>query len=427
MGLSSVGTYVTLIALPFHLSERGPVAVSAAMMAMLVPQALGAPLAGWLTDRFPNRRLMVHAQLVAAAALVLATVVLHSMPLLLAALFALGAAAAVTGPAMSALLPRMTGEELATRGYAALATARSIGTLAGLAIGGVLAEGPGVRTALAVDAATFVLLAAALATVRTERDPRLDEAGETTRESAWEGLRRLREDRVLATSMGGLAVAVLLAVLVNVAEVYFVTRVLGGGGVTFGLIMAAWAGGMVIGAKLSARLTTDRRLLLGLFGCGAGLGLMLLAPAVAPVVAVMVIAWLIGGACNMAQNVAIQGLVRSRVPDELRGRAFAGMNAVVVTANVLGTFVAGPVTAELGARAVFVTAGVGVLVASLGGLALVTPYLRPVETETAFGPGARAVRQAETASGSVVRTPDAAAPILPKAPRPPRERRARTA
>lgn len=411
MALSAVGTNVTFIALPLYLREEGPYVISAAMMAVLVPVALGAPVAGWLVDRFANRRLMVYAQLVAAATVVAMTFALDSLPLLLLLLVVLGSASTVTNPAMSALLPKLTGEDGATRGYASLSAARSTGSLVGFALGGVLAAGPGIRFALVMDAVTFLVLAVALAAVRTERDPRRDAVG-PQRESARGGLRPLMSDRVLRVAVGGLTLAVLLAVLVNVADVFFVFDVLKAGNLTYGLIAASWGAGMVVGAHLAGRLDTDRALTIGLFGCGIGMGAVLLAPAAFPTVTVTVVAWVIGGACNAAQTVAIQGLVRSRIPDEQRGRAFAAMNAALVSANVVGTFVGGPATMLMGPRTVFAAAGIGTLLFAGLALLVVLPLVR-TDTDgwgtgrasTSVQPGPTTVRQAETAGASVVRSP----------------------
>lgn len=425
-GLSAVGTHITFIALPFHLRHSGPYVISAVMMASLVPVALGGPAAGWLVDRFPNRRIAAAAQLVAGGTAAAMVPALDTLPVLLALLAVMGATAAVTAPAVSALLPRLTGEDRAMHGYSALATARSAGTLAGLGLGGLLASGPGVRVALLADAVSFLVLAAALAAMRAERDPRQPSgepaavthgtstgtAGGTSTgnacagnppatagsapsgiagrrrhsSSALAGLRWMHADRVLFAAIVGTAFAVVLAVLVNVADVYFVTEVLHGGGLAYGVIAASWGAGMIVGARLASRLHTDRRLAVGLFGCGVALGVLLVVPAAFPSVAVTVTCWVFGGACNAAQNVAIQGLIRSRVPDELRGRAFAGMNSALVTATVLGTFAGGPATAVFGPRAVFATAGVGTALSAAAALAAILRRLPPPAAVTAQTP-----------------------------------------
>lgn len=401
MGLSATGTSVTFIALPYFLRDAGPYVISMVMLASLVPAALGAPAAGYAVDQYSNRRLLVYAQLAAAAAVGAMVFALHVLPLLIMLLVVMGAAAALTSPAMSALLPKITGEDGATQGYAKLATARSIGSLAGLGLGGLLAAGPGITVALLVDSASFLALAIALSTIEADRVPDKDQALTAHHESVLAGLRKLAEDRVLLVCMVGLAAGVVLAVMVNVAEVYFVTTVLHAGGLTFGVLAASWGLGMVAGARLAGRLDSTRRLTFAVFGCGVGMGVVLLAPAAVPIVAVTVVAWLIGGACNAAQNVALQGLVRSRVPDELRGRAFAGMNSSIVTANVLGTFAGGPATAVLGPRLVFATAGLGTIVTAIAALVVLRPTLRADTGPAPSRTDMIAVARTTSASGAV--------------------------
>ncbi len=414
MGLSAVGTNVTFIALPLQLRDEGPYVISMVMMAVLIPVALGASIAGRLVDRFPNRRLMVYAQLGAAGAIAAMVFALDTLPVLLVLLLVLGSASTLSNPAMSALLPKLTGEDGATRGYAALSTARSAGSLVGFGLGALLSAGPGIKVALVLDALTFLVLAIALTAVRAERDPRREATG-ATRDSARAGLRPLADDRVLLIAVVGLTFAVMVAVLVNVADVFFVFDVLRAGGLTYGLIATAWGAGMVAGAHLAGRLDTDRELALGLFTCGIAMGAVLLAPAVMPTVAVTLVAWLIGGACNAVQTVAIQGLVRSRVPDGLRGRAFAAMNAFLVTANVVGTFAAGPATMAWGPKAVFVIAGVGTMLSAGTAMILIVPHLRGAtgRASTSQEAGPAAVRHAETVGASVVRSPGVGN-VLPK-------------
>lgn len=377
MGLSAFGTYVSWVALMLHVSARhGPFVVSAVLLAALVPVALGAPIAGRLVDRVPNRRLMTVAQAAAAVAVGVAALAVDVLAVLLVMQFVVGCATAVTGPAIAALLPRLTGEARAARGYSALAVARSTGTLAGLAGGGALAVDQGIVVALLVDTATFAVLTAVLCVVRAERDPRIATGSAAAAESARSGLRTLVSDRVLAIAVSGFAVAVLLAVFVNVADVFFVRDVLHASGVAYGLIAAAWALGMIAGSHAAGRLIGQRALVTAAVGGGVGLGVALVLPAAAPTIATTVVAWLVGGACNGVQNVALQSLVSARVADGLRGRAFAGVNGVVVTANLLGTVVAGPITMALGPRVTLGVAGVGSAVSAAVALALVLPRLR---------------------------------------------------
>jgi MFS family permease len=280
---------------------------------------------------------------------------------------------AIVRPAGSALIPVITGEEGATRGYAWMSTASSTGLLLGTAAGGVLVTAFGTRTALLIDAATFLVHAAALLWVRTERRP----DGKAERGSAGReikaGLRLLYGDRVLITAIGGVAVSYFAVNLVMVAEVFFITVNLRGNGIIFGIVQAMWMVGVLIGARIGGRFRSVRGIALLLAVCECGMGFALGWPAVVPLFVVLAGAYFVGGICNGAQNVAQSGLVRLRSPQDMRGRAFAGVNGLISAANLMASAVGGVVVAELGARFTYAVTSV---VAMIFGLVVLLLSLR---------------------------------------------------
>jgi len=113
--------------------------VAAILVAELLPFVLGAPLAGMLVDRLPNRRLLI-AALVFQGVAIAAVAPLMGQPVFVVALvFLSGCGRAIAQPCISALLPHIAGEEAATRGYALLSTGRSLGNIAGVTGGALLA------------------------------------------------------------------------------------------------------------------------------------------------------------------------------------------------------------------------------------------------------------------------------------------------
>ena len=104
-----------------------------------------------------------------------------------------------------------------------------------------------------------------------------------------------------------------------------------------------------------------------------GLALMLTGAVV--LLAALVAAWLLGGAANAVQNVCIRALVRIRVPDAERGRAFAAVAAVLQALNLAGLAAAGVVVALVGARAGLAGAGVLTVLAGAGTWLLARPAL----------------------------------------------------
>ncbi|MDQ3403421.1 MAG: MFS transporter [Actinomycetota bacterium] len=365
--VSLFGTALTLIVLLLHVKHFGPYAVMAVLIAEFVPVSLGAPLAGLLVDRLPNRRLMIIGQLVQAIAVVGVMAALSSLPLLLIALVVLGCGTAVVNPAASALVPVVCGEEDAARGYAWVAGARGFGMLAGSAAGGLLVAALGTRDTLLIDACTYVAQASLLTLVRAERDPR-GKAAARRPGDATAGLRHLVADPVLRVAVGSLAVANAGVMFADVANVFYVTDVLGGGAATLGLLHACWMVGVLVGARVAMSLRSERALLTGLGAACCVMGSAMLLPSAFPFTALLGVGYVLGGAANGVQNVANQGLVRSRTPEALRGRAFAAAGAVLVGSNILGTVLGGAVVTLVGPRWTFGIAGVAALVAGLAAL-----------------------------------------------------------
>jgi MFS family permease len=375
--VSLFGTAVSIIVLLLHVKAFGTFAVVGVLIAEFVPVSLFAPLAGLLVDRVPNRRLIVIGQLVQGCAALALTAVLHSFPLILLTLVVLGCGTAVVNPAASAMVPVICGEDGSARGYSWLGVGRSAGMLAGSAAGGLLVAALGTREALFVDAGTYFAQAAMLSLVRAERDPR--GAPREKGGAASAGLRLLAADPVLRVATVCLAVACTGVMFADVATVFYVTDVLGGGAGTLGLLHACWLFGVLAGARAAARLVSQRALLLGLGSACAAMGVAMLLPAALPYAAPVALGYVIGGAATGMQNVTNQGIVRARSPAHLRGRAFAAAGAVLVGSNVLGTVLGGAVVAGLGPRGAFALAALATVLA--GAAALLA--LRAVDTTKA--------------------------------------------
>jgi MFS family permease len=237
-----------------------------------------------------------------------------------------------------------------------------VGFLVGFAVSGLLVEATSVRVALLLDAASFAVLAVAVAFLRTQRTPSPDAAADGL--SLWVGFAVLWRDRVLAVGVLGLAAAVLATVVVNVAEVFYILEDIGAGAGAYGLVTALWPAAGVLGGWLAGRLVGDRMLVAALAGGTVLMGAALaLAGAVVSLVAVG-IGWLLGGLGGATQRVAINALIRSRVPDEVRGRAFAAVGAVFQAGNITGLAIGAGAVGLVGARTAIVASG---LVTALAG------------------------------------------------------------
>ncbi len=124
---------------------------------------------GTVADRWPRRRVMLVADVVrcavqAAVAALLVAGHWHLWELVvLEALW--GAGAAFFTPAMSGLLPQMLTGEILAQGNALQALSWLLSSVAGAALAGVMVATAGPGTAVAIDAGTFLVSAAMLASL----------------------------------------------------------------------------------------------------------------------------------------------------------------------------------------------------------------------------------------------------------------------
>jgi predicted MFS family arabinose efflux permease len=347
-GVSNMGSMLTLVGLTVRLHESGPHAVAALFVTATLGGILGAPIAGWLVDRYRNRPLYVTVLLIQAVTLLGLLSGLSVLPVVFAALGIMGMSGAVTGTCTSVLVARITAEDHGVRGFAWLSTARTVGAMSGTVLGGVVTAGPGLEVALLIDAATSVIQAVLISRIRADRDPRVTDrpAGASRRSLA--GLAQLRQDRVLLVRLAAHTVAMMAMTLALANEIFLVTQVLGGDEVAYSIILTCWGVGVLFGGMVSRRLKGTAALLRAYtFGTGL-MAMAFVLSAVFPHVAVNAGAWIIAGGCSAVQNITLNALVQARTPDEAKGRVYAAAGTTLIIANTAGYLCAGVVIATVG-------------------------------------------------------------------------------
>jgi MFS family permease len=284
------------------------------------------------------------------------------------ALFAvLNALSTLVRPATSALVPAAVGAERAARGYTTLATGTGFGWIAGPALGGLITGAVGSQTTLLLDAGTFALLGVGVSLVRARRPPGARAAREPGGGRREGGLRLLWRPPILRVALLVSAIATGCAVVDNVAAPYRFVNQLGTDDFGYGLYLALWGIGALIGVQVLPRLDARHHvtaLVVGnvLVGLGiAGIGL-------APTFGLALVASAGGGFGNGLVNVAQNALIAGHTPLAQHGQAFAAAGAVMQTAIGVGTAVAAPLVIALGAGDAMIAAGGLAAVAALLGL-----------------------------------------------------------
>jgi predicted MFS family arabinose efflux permease len=178
--LSVVGDRITPVAIAFAVLGLGDATdLGIVLAAAGIPFALFAVAGGVASDRVGRRRVMIVSDIVrtlsqgATAALLLTGTAEVWMLVVLSAAY--GTAAAVFMPALMGLIPQTVGSDRLQEANALLGFTRSVASVGGPALAGILIAIGGPGEAIAVDAATFALSAACLIALRPNRAPATDD------------------------------------------------------------------------------------------------------------------------------------------------------------------------------------------------------------------------------------------------------------
>ncbi len=239
----------------------------------------------------------------------------------------------------------------------------------GPGIAGLVVAGLGVQSALLLDAASFYLIALILFTAgplpRAEPEPGL------VRERLRAGFAYIRGQAILRrllTAQGG--AFVFFAAVIPI-EVIYAKQTLAAGDSGYGLLLASWGVGMVIGSFIFAairRAPLSHLLFFSTLAVGAGyLGL-----AAAPTLALACAASVLGGAGNGVQWVAAVSAVQELTVAGMQARVMSVLESIGAAMPGVGYVLGGLVATGRDPRATFLVAGLGVVAI----VAVATPLLR---------------------------------------------------
>jgi MFS family permease len=243
-------------------------------------------------------------------------------------------------------------------GNAVLNVAFTGGAAIGPGVAGVVVGALGVQTALLLDAASFYVIGWILVTAgplpQVEPDPgRLRE-----RVSAGLGyIRRAATLRRLLIAQG--AAFVFFAAVIPI-EVIYATQTLGASDSGYGLLLASWGVGMVLGSIVFAAVRRASLPVL-LFLSTVAIGASYLGLAAAPTLAVACAASVLGGAGNGVQWVSVVSAVQELTMDEMQARVMSVLESIGAAMPGIGFLLGGLIAAGANPRATFLFAGVGVL------------------------------------------------------------------
>lgn len=355
-GVSTVGTLMTLIALPwFVLQTTGSVAKTGITTAVWVlPVVLSGALAGPIVDHLGHWRSGVIGDLGAGLCVAAIPTLYHLNYLpflgLLAVVFMRGLFDFPGRTGRQSLIPEIA--ELASmlleRANAAFATVRSVALLIGPAIAGVLIARFSASNVMWIDAATYAFSATMTgALVPSNTHQVSPEPHSRYRDQLVAGLRLVKHDRLLMTLLAFTTANTFLTSPLLDVEMPAYVRQTSASAVELGLMPAAYGVGTLGSSLLYAALgdRIPRRAVLLAYPLVTALSLapLVFKPQLSWCIAVMGVLGLAAGPIGPLYQTVIQ----ERVSQEVRGRVFS-LNGVSMAAIPLGAIGFGFLMQELG-------------------------------------------------------------------------------
>jgi predicted MFS family arabinose efflux permease len=242
-------------------------------------------------------------------------------------------------------------------GNAILNVAFTGGAAVGPAIAGVAVAGLGVQAALLLDAASFYAIAWLLLTAGPLPHAAPEPGASLQRLRA--GLAYIRGKTRLRRLLTAQGAAFVFFAAVLPIEVVFVKQTLGGGDVGYGLLLAGWGVGMVLGSVVFAALRRAALPLL-LFFSTLAIGASYLAIGAAPTLAVACAAAVLGGTGNGVQWVAAISAVQELTSERMQARVMSVLESTSMLAQGVGFVLGGLIATAISPRATFLVAGAGV-------------------------------------------------------------------
>jgi predicted MFS family arabinose efflux permease len=329
--------------------------------------------AGAVADRVPKRRMLVTTQVaLACQAVVLATLVVtgrveywHVCVLG----FLLGCVNTFDLPTRQSFVMEMVGKADVVSAVALNSAAFNGARIIGPAVAGLLIARFGVAPAFVLNAASFVVVIAALLTVRAEGLP-LARGNTTMVQEIGEAVRYALRTPRIRLILGVLLVVSLCVFNFTVYVPLFARRVLDEGAEGFGFLMAAVGVGAVTGAFTLGSLRRRQPPLALIFAAGvvACLGLVAMATVTSFWLALPVL--FVIGVASIVTAASCNSTLQLSAPDAMRGRVMSLYTLAFGGVFPIGSFLVGTIAELRGVPAAFVSGGT----AGLAGLTAIAAW-----------------------------------------------------
>ena len=349
--ISSFGSAVTAVAMPVlvvQLLGASPLEVGVVNAAQFVPYAVLGLIAGVYIDRWRRKSILVWASVGRALSLsavpILWLVGLLQIWMLVIALLLYGAFSVFGFAATQSLLPRLVPPTRLVSANARLDQSDAASQTLGPAMGGGLVGLLGAPVAIGVDAISYLVDAALIASIRVD-ESRSDSRTRNLRAEVGEGLEWTYRHRTL----GPLATSTHVWFLANGAAMTVLSllalRSLGFTAYAFGMLLTVFGFTSLIGASIAPRvgdrIGSGRVIILARMAYPLAWVLVAIASSGDIGDALLFVALALQGLAAGMENSNEMGYWQALTPDELLGRVNATRRSINRTSAAVGALLAG--------------------------------------------------------------------------------------
>ncbi len=409
--VNELGDSVGIVALAVLVYDRTEaVAPTAAFFfaAKFLP-ALVAPAMTAAFDQVALRRILPALYVIEALVFAVLALIAHGdfVLVLVLALGLVDGAIALTARSLTrgAVAGVLQPSGLLKEGNALMNIGFALATVGGSALGGLLIAELGVSTALLVDAASFLAIAILMASTRGLPAARVER--ERFRERFSAGMHFARTNALVRTLLIGEAIALVLFTLVIPIEVIYAKESLGTTSAGFGILLASWGAGIVVGSLIYL-LVKRRSTLMLIVVSTAAIGVAYLGMAKAETLLVACLVSIVGGAGNGIQWISVVTALQEHTPIDYQARIVGLLESLGAAMPGVGYLLGGVLVALGSPRTAYAVAGAGVLVLVLVGFLLRSRIqvaeVRPYAPPASHGPGDVALPDSFSSSPSFTTT-----------------------
>jgi MFS family permease len=344
--VSTIGDALLIAGAGILIFQRTNSALSVGLMAAatVAPALVVGLIAGVVVDRFDRKRIMLAADLLRAAIVILIPVLVSINLVFLYLLVAASSAVSeFFNPALDATLPEIAPDEELGAANSLMAISSFGSTAVGFAAGGLIAALGDVQLAFVLDSASFAFSAMCtfLATI-----PHVPFTGDTSIRAVGsnlrDGLRVLVQTPILRSMLPiGIIYAVACVGIWNALLLPFSIRALNATTFEYGLQEGLTSVGFVIGslvlAQLVGRLREGQWLVVGYLG----MGVMGVAYGLSHSIVLAIAAVGMSGFANAFTSTAGRLIRQRNTPREFRGRVMSTFSVITSVFGIIGMVLAG--------------------------------------------------------------------------------------